>query len=268
MKLICMILFPFLCCVGHPFNYDLHLSTRPGKNGRTMLCFHGYGANYQIADYVKSQKAVDATLVSFNFPDYDLNERDYSHEEATFGTIDELLPALYVLKQIVVDQGVATVDLYGFSAGGAAVVNVIGVLNSSNYEVELKKIGIGAAEKKKLLVAIQKGIVILDAPLKSVEEIVALRGDSEEFEILAENYRKNGLRPIDSVKLLKGLTLNILLHFQKPDEVLSNRDDALFIERLKEANRDGKVTVTIGSDGGHSMPHPLLWRSYKTAVNL
>lgn len=31
------------------FNYDLHVSSFPGMNDRTMICFHGYGDNYKIA---------------------------------------------------------------------------------------------------------------------------------------------------------------------------------------------------------------------------
>lgn len=147
-------------------------------------------------------KCIEATLVSFNFPEYDIKEeREYDYRQATFGTIAELLPALYVLKQIVIDQGIASIDLYGFSAGGGALINVIGVLNTSTYDTELKKIGIHTLEKEKLLSAIQKGIIVLDTPLKSIEEIIDHRGSTPEFEYLAKNYRDNNLRPIDSSEI-------------------------------------------------------------------
>jgi hypothetical protein len=226
------------------FHYDLHLTILPGSNQRTMICFHGYGANYQIAETLKEIYDVNATLVSFNFP-------------GSYGTIDELLPALYVMKKIVLDQNLTEIDLYGFSAGGAAVVNVIGLLNENTYDAELKKIGIGAEEKKRLLAAIQKGMVILDAPLKSVEEIMDFRGHTEEFETLAKNYKKNGFRPLDSVKKLKGLSLNIVLYFDQEDEVLSNRDDEIFIERLRSVQP--KLRVILGDEGGHCAPHYALF---------
>lgn len=254
MEIVSLIL-PFLCLA--PFDYDLHVTSLPGKNDRTVVCFHGYGANYQIANYLK--EFTDSTLVGFNFPDHDLH--DYHPNKASFGTIRELLPALSVMKDLVVDQGLETLDVYGFSAGGGALVNAIGVLNSTTYDDELKQIGIGAEEKKKILRAVQKGIVLLDAPLKSIEEIVELRGSSDEFEILAKNYRENGLRPIDSLESLKGLSLNILLHFQERDEILSNRDDQLYIQRLKSVNP--KVTVIIEDDGGHTAPHPSIWKAYR-----
>lgn len=246
------------------FNYDLHITTLPGTSKRVMVCFHGYGANYQIVSALRQLKCIEATLVGFNFPDYDLQEREYDCSKAAFGTIDELLPALYVLKQVVVDQGLDSVDLYGFSAGGGALINVIGVLNSTTYDAKLLEIGIGSVEKTKLLNAIQNGIVILDTPLKSIEEIIALRGSTEEFKCLSKNYRDNNFRPIDSITLLKGLSLTILLHFQVNDEILSNRDDDLFIERIKAVQP--KTIVIIGNDGGHLSCHSSLWKMY-SAIN-
>ena len=246
-----------------PFDYDLHVFCLPGKNERVMLCFHGYGDNYEVSSSLRNLHSVEATLISFNFPEYDIKlGKKYEPQNASFGTIDELLPALYVMKQVVVDQGVDSIDLYGFSAGAGALINAIGVLNSSTYDDKLKKIGIGEVEKEKLLDAIQRGIVILDSPLKSIEEIIAFRGSTEEFEILAKNYQANNLRPIDSLKLLKGLSLDVLLHFQGEDEVLSNRDDDIYIEKLKENLPEGRLTVIMGKDGGHMAPHFSLWRAY------
>lgn len=60
------------------------------------------------------------------------------------------------MKQIVLDQGVESIDLYGFSADGGTLINAIGVLNTSTYDAKLKKIGIELAEKEKLLAAISE----------------------------------------------------------------------------------------------------------------
>jgi len=246
-----------------PFDYDLHLFSLPGDNQRTMICFHGYGDNYQIAETLKNLYQPKTTLVSFNFPEHDIKQgKEYNPKTASFGTIDELLPAFYVMKKIVIDQELESIDLYGFSAGGGAVINVIAVLNGTAYDAELKRIGIGAEEKKKLLSSIQRGIVVLDAPLKSVEEIMDFRGPSKEFEILAQKYRDHGFKPIDSVERLKGLPLNILLYFDRKDEVLSNRDDQLYIERLQSSQSSERVTVIIGDEGGHMAPHFSLWQVY------
>lgn len=265
-KYLIVFLLSMACrCHGnspYPFDYDLNIVTIPGTNGRTMVCLHGYGSNFQIAQILKMHKVTDSTLVSFNFPDHDIH-LSQDHHAVSFGTIQELLPALYVLKQCIIDGGLTELDLYGFSAGGGAVVNVLGVLNTTLYDHELLKIGIGAEEKKQLLSALQNGLVILDVPLKSVEEIIDFRGSSLPLEILAQNYRSNQLRPIDSLERLQGLSLNILLYFQEPDEILSNRDDMLYIERLKQANQKGNTEVVIGKEGSHTAIHPLLWQAYQ-----
>jgi len=253
----------FINAAEHPFAHDLHLFSIPGKSARTMLCFHGYDGNYQIAQKLKNLQCIDATLVSFNFPDHDLQKRRYDPNRATFGTIGELLPAFYVLKKCVVDGGLASIDLYGFSAGGGALINLIAILNTGDYALELERIGIGKKEKKALLGAIQKGVVILDTPLKSIEEIIDLRGTSKELEICAKNYRENHLRPIDSLRCLKGLSLDVIVHFQEIDAILFNRDDALYVERLKTANVLGTTALVVGRDGGHNVPHRSLWQFYK-----
>lgn len=236
--IVVLLLSPFLV-LGQskifPFNYDLHIFSVTGTNKRVMICLHGYGDNYEIVSSLKNLKCIDATLIGFNFPEYDIKRgRKYDYRKATYGTIDELLPALYVMKQIVLDQGANSIDLYGFSAGGGALINVLGVLNTSTYDAKLKEIEIGIVEKEKLLLAIQRGVVILDTPLKSIEEIIDFRGSTEEFECLAKNYRDNSFRPIDSLQLLEGLSFDVVLHFQEKDEILSNRDDALYIETQTE----------------------------------
>ena len=245
-----------------PFPYDLHLTAIPGKSSRTILCFHGSGSSYQFVE--NFQHLTDSTLLSFNFPDWAGTK--LTPFQATYGSIQELLPALYILKQVILDEQREQIDLYGLSAGGGAVINVLGVLNRSIFEPELLQIGIGPAEKKKIIQAIEKGIVLLDAPLKSVEEIIAFRGSTAELEFFATVYRKNKLRPIDALEFLQGLQLTILLYFEEEDAVLSNRDDALYIARLKKGNVNGTTQVFRGKDGGHSGPHHLLWNAYKEAV--
>ncbi len=77
------------------FNYDLCISTISGTNSRIMICFHGYGGNCHFITELKDSGLIDSTLVGFNFPDHDIPEKSYDPNELTFGTIAELLPALY-----------------------------------------------------------------------------------------------------------------------------------------------------------------------------
>lgn len=248
----------------HPFNYDLAVRIIPAKKekAQTTICCHGYGHSNAIIDVVHSFGVIPDHLVSFNFPDYECVAKGYDPKKSTFGSIDEILPLLYMLKTCVVDAHLELINLYGFSAGGGAVVNALAVLNHAHYDEQLHKIGIDADAKKRMLNALQKGMIILDCPLKSIDEIMALRGKDPEFVILSERYTKNHMRPIDTIQKLQGLNLTMLLHFQTPDEILDNRDDALFAARLTAANK-GKTYVVYGKDGGHNSYHKSLWLEYR-----
>lgn len=136
------------------------------------------------------------------------------------------------------------------------------ILNSSRYETELVKLGIGDKERKLLLQAIQRGMVVLEVPLKSLEEIIALRGSTPELEKIGQNYRDNHLRPMDAIEGLKGLSLDAIIHFQEPDEVIFNRDDRLYIEKFKKINSRGNTSVVIGREGTHFGHHRSLWEVY------
>ena len=249
----------------HPFNYDLGVRVIPAKNEKAAatVCCHGYGHSNAIIDAVHSFRQIDNHLVSFNFPDYNCIAKRYDPSKSSFGSIDELLPLLYIIKKCVIDAELESINLYGFSAGGGALVNALAVLNQNIYQEQLKKIGIDSANKKKIIDAIQKGLIILDCPLKSIEEIIALRGKDAEFEILSKRYNANNMRPVDAIQKLHGMHLNILLHFQTVDEILGNRDDKLFVDRLNAANSGGQTRVILGNDGGHNSYHASLWREYK-----
>ena len=168
----------------NPFPYNLGIKIIPSKNNspEVTICCHGYGHNNQIVNYVM----LPGTLIGFNFPDYNITPtRD--HKKASYGTINEILPLLYILKRCVADLKLPTINLYGFSAGGGAVVNALAVLNHFTYKKELEQIGITEHKKQQIISALEKGIIILDCPLKSCDE-VAQWIKSPEFETLASNY--------------------------------------------------------------------------------
>lgn len=243
----------------HPFSHDLHLSYENKDIDQAVICFHGVGGSYRIKDSIDS--SVGATLVSFNFPDHE-TLLIFDHPEATvYGSIDELLPALFVIKNAIVEKKFTKVTLYGHSAGGAALINCIAILNTSEYDSELMKIGMSSEDKNKIIDVIQNGIVILDTPLKSIDELVDHYGQRYDLEIIGSRYKRNGMNPIQSIEKWKGLSLRVLLHYQVPDKVLSNRDDDLFLEKIRECN-SGTTEVLKGNDAGHSLPHPSLWTYY------
>lgn len=260
-----LVVFAFSCTDSRrkapDFTYDLHLSYQGESKDLAIVCFHGFGGDYRVGESVEQFMQGKATMVSFNFPDYGKRSGFLDPDQTSFGTVNEILPALYVLKQTVIDRDFSKVCLYGFSAGAAAAVNCISALNTTLQDAALQSVGIYDLEKKKILAALEAGDVILDTPLKSIDELFALYGNTQELEVIGKRFRDNDMDPIHSLKFWQGLSLNVLVHFQIPDEVVSNRDDALFVEALKTYCR-GNVDVLVGSDSGHSLPHPTLWDYY------
>jgi hypothetical protein len=250
----------------NPFSYDLGITIIPAKtvNAQVTICCHGYGHSKRIVNVVDSFKTLLDHLIGFNFPDHNITAAS-DHNKSSFGSVNELLPLLYILKQCAIDLHLDTINLYGFSAGGGAIINTLAILNQSTYDAQLADLGISTADKKQIIAALTHGIIILDCPLKSISEIIALRGKHPEFIILDTRYTKNNMQPINALEQLQGLALTILLHFQNPDEILGNRDDHLFAERLQKVNQ-GKTMVVIGNDGGHNSYHTSLWNEYKKII--
>lgn len=245
-----------------PFNYDLQITIVPGatQNENVLVCFHGSDGDCNIANVLKTYPGICEHLVSFNLPDHGNDTND--PRKTSFGSFNELLPAIYILKKLTLDGGINTISLYGFSAGGGVAVNLIALLRGSRYEEELKIIGVSSDDRIRILSAIQNGNVILDSPLKSMDEIIDFVGPSNYLDYLASRYRCNNFRPIDSLKSFQGLSLNVLLYFSNPDEILSNRDDLIFAKRLQYYNAKGNTYVITANEGGHSGYHASLWKAY------
>lgn len=248
---------------NNPFSYNIGIKIIPSTTPHTdvTICCHGYGHSNQIVDVVKSFNVIPGTLIGFNFPDYNINP-SVDHRQAAYGTIKEILPLLFILKRCVNDLQIKKINLYGFSAGGGAIINALAALNNNRFDKDLEAIEITSDTKTTIMKALEHGLIILDCPLKSFEEVYTTRLPTKEFKILSETYIKNNFVPLETLTTLSGLKLNILLHFQKPDQILGNRDDQLFIERLRKANA-GTTTVVVGYDGGHNAMHRTLWNAYK-----
>lgn len=251
----------------NPFNYDLQLKILPNEksDAELLICMHGMGGDHTISEIMRSNPVLPYHIVGFNFPDYGSHYK--SLIQTTFGTFDEIAPALFVLKKCIVDGGVDKVHLYGFSAGGGAIVNALAVLNSNRYDKLLKSLGICYPEKQKILLSIQRGSIILEVPLKSFDEIADIYG-GREMKILAQRAQKNGMTPIENLKELQGLSLHCFLYFVCPDQALGNRDDSEFIKRLQNANSAGQTVAIIGKNGGHTTYHPELWQAYEEKLQI
>ena len=250
----------------HPFLYDLHPRVLQGTHNKApvMIICHGYGDNYSLASHIYKLKVTNHHLVGFNFPDHDITDRD-DHTKSSLGTFQEILPLIYLIKICVIDFKLSQISLYGFSAGGGAVLNALAALYTKVFDTELSKFGIGQTNKQLMMNALQAGVILLDCPLKSIEEIMDFRGKNVQFQAIALHYDHNKMRPLDMLSSLQGIAVTLFLHFQNPDEILSNRDDKLFIERLRRANR-GSTFVTSSNEGGHNKHHAALWKSFKKHI--
>lgn len=252
--------------IPNPFKYDLQLKILPSekKDAELLICMHGMGGDFSLCNILRSNPIIPYHIVTFNFPDYGLRYRESI--KTTFGTFDEIAPVLFVLKKSIIEGGADKVHLYGFSAGGGAVINTLAVLNSNRYDQSLQNLGIDTEGKQKILQSIQHGSVILEVPLKSFDEVADIFDDWE-IRMLAHRAKDNGMIPLENIKELKGLSLNFFVYFAYFDNILGNRDDAEFIKRLQTANKEGKTVVIIGKNAGHLTPHPELWDAYKKFIN-
>ena len=214
-----------------------------------MLCLHGFGMDKMIGSYVHDTQLVTHHIFSFNFPDHGMDIDISKPETLCFGSVEELKPVIERLHTCITTLGANRIHLYGFSAGGGCAVNVLAALKKHRFRKEL---GLSAHEMDTIFEALERGTVILDCPLKSIDEILdEVEPENHYLAHVADIYKSNDLRPIDSLLKLKGSELNVLLILMQPDAILSNRDDALFIERLEEANRLGNTVVMLGHEGIH-----------------
>ena len=246
--------------VKNTFKDDLVL---PGKteNQEVMLCLHGFGMDQSIAEFVSETEMAPHHLVSFNFPDFGPDIDVSCPEKLSFGSIEELKPVIERLHRCITDLEADTLHLYGFSAGGGAAANTLAVLKEHRFQEEL---GLTAGEMDAIYAALERGTIVLDCPLKSIDEIAdEIQKNNAELEMMAKIYRENDLRPIDSIAKLEGSSLQVLLVLQDPDDTLSNRDDELYIARLEEANRLGKTVIVIGPEGLHAPALPTIVEFYQ-----
>lgn len=239
------------------YNPEYEILHTKAPYDQIMITCHGSGANKEIGRIVAEQ--VKMPVITFNFPDANMDDQ-FNLAESSFGTINEYLPLIYLLHELV-KSGIKKISLYGFSAGGGAIINSLSILNSTEYRTELLRLGISGEHTPEIFAAIARGTIILDSPLKSVTEILSIRPHEEFIQVLSKRFKKNGFEPIDRLDMLKGLATHILLYFEKPDEILSNRDDELYYHKLKAIN-NGTTELITGHDGGHNGFHRKLWASY------
>ncbi len=248
---------------NNPFNYNLDIKVVACKNpsSEVTICCHGYGGNSAFVNIVDKYNSFSGNLIGFNFFDHDINEHT-DHTKSAYGTPQEIMPLLYLLKRCVCDLQLKLINLYGCSAGGGAIINALSALAGTDYDILLKELNIFKKDKQAILLALKNGVIILDCPLKSVQEIISFRGSDKNLKILESHYIKNNMEPLGTLRTMQKIDLTIFLNFEMPDTVLSNRDDQLFINEIMKINQ-GRTIISTSSDQGHIGYHSKLWENYK-----
>lgn len=160
------VLSSFAAKIRNPFSYDLGIKTitSPDRNAEIIVCCHGYGHSNALVDVIHSYGITSHHLIGFNFPDHSLNPKTFDHSKSSFGTIQELLPLLYVLHHLTKLACGNKIHLYGFSAGGGAVINSLATLLTTTYDHELASLGISPQDKQNILSALRRGVIFLNCP--------------------------------------------------------------------------------------------------------
>lgn len=126
-----------------------------------------YGAGQRKSEYASQLMELYMPVILFKFPDdagKGMMSRLQALREMNLGQYADVKTMLYVLNACA-DAGIEHLHLIGYSRGGAALVNAIGVLNSfdESYNEWFQKVHINFGTSKELLARISS--VILHCPL-------------------------------------------------------------------------------------------------------
>ena len=260
------VLFNYNLTIEHIIDNSQNVQT---NHKRPTLFFHGWGDTKNCAKLLKAFcEVLPGDVITFNFHDRGVIIPKVWH--SNLGQLPDVLPALYVLKWAKDNLKLDEIDLFGYSRGGAVALNMISVLNdkTGKYDKEFIRLDISAQDRKEMLNMIQRGCITLNCPLTNVNVSANYR-----FKELAPNilkafsklgrYQIDGIQAIESAQKFDGLKLNILLHFQYNDTIVSNENEAELYNRLAQHNPD-TTYVVLGNNGGHLHTHAALAHTIHT----
>lgn len=230
---------------------------------RPTIYLHGWGDTKDSAKLLKAFcDVLPGDLITFNFRDHGVLLPKLGY--ANLGQLPDVLSTIYVLKWTRDTLQAKEVDLFGYSRGGATLLNTIAVLSdkSGSYDKELNQIGVTLKDRQELLRMIEKGCHVLDCPLTDSNVTVSeFMQSKSEFWIAAleafTRHKRDGLQGLASAGTFKGLRLNMLLHFQHNDTIVSNKNEAELYNRLSLHNPLTTYLV-LGNNGGHLHSHAAL----------
>ncbi len=239
------------------------------NHNRPTIYLHGWGDTKQSAKLLKAFcDVLPGDLITFNFRDNGVLLPKFGY--SNLGQLPDVLSTIYVIKWTRDNLNVQEVDLFGYSRGGATLLNTVAVLNDKNgtYDKDLASIGITQEDRKSLLSMIQRGCHVLDCPLTNMNVTVGEFMKSKNsfwvsaFETVTR-YKRDGLQGLTSALTFGNLKLNMLVHFQHHDKIVSNKNEAELYRRLSKHN-PMSIFMVLGNNGGHLHSHAALANTIHT----
>lgn len=237
-------------------NYALHRYTGALENGDDVAIYcHGVGENQDHVGLRLHYGLIEGHVIAFDFADVNEN-KGFNITQTSFGQEHDTQALLYLLKQLDDAGSVPRFHLYGYSRGGAVVLNAMKQLQCYRKHKKLmKKLKISPSQARSILDKIKAGTVILDCPLLDMREVTKARfaGFNGFMDVIfgpfvtGFKYVPWNDQGIKSAFHCQELDLALLVHFQQPDTIVTNACDTEFYELIKGP----RTQCVIGNDGGH-----------------
>ncbi len=235
--------------------YTLYVDEQPVENSDeyTIYC-HGLGENQERFLRRKEYGLLAGKIIAFDFEDAVYDDRlDFT--KTSFGQEHETQALLYLLKHLD-DAGMLRFHLYGYSRGGAVVLNAIKQLICYiEHETLFKWLGISHKQALVILEKIKAGTVVLDCPLLDMRVIMKNKffGIHGFMDVIVctlgtrLKYAPWKDQGIKSATYCKHLDLALLIHFQNPDTIVTNACDTEFYDLIKGS----RTQCVVGNNEGH-----------------
>lgn len=237
-------------------NYTFYRYTGDIENPDDLIIYcHGVGENQDHVALRLHYGLIEGHVIAFDFADVK-QDKGFNITQASFGQEHDTQALLYLLKQLDDAGSVPRFHLYGYSRGGAVVLNAIKQLQCYRKHKKLmKKIKISPSQARSILDKIKAGTVILDCPLLDMREVTKARfpGFNGFMDVILGplmtgfKYAPWNDQGIKSAFHCKELDLALLVHFQQSDTIVTNACDIEFYEFIKGA----RTQCVMGNDGGH-----------------
>lgn len=255
-------------CLGYDPRIRMVYDQNTGdEKAHPTIYLHGFGDdsnNFLRYLHGRGNKPylLSCPAIFFDFPDAALHQAQGTLEQCTvlqktsLGQINDILPFVYVLNTCRM-AGYRAVDVFGFSRGATTALNTLAVLKNGAHKKELARVGVGKKARLEILHMLQNGCITLDCPLKNLtqkfsHDLGTVLGRIVSYALvpLATHHKPWHEEAIDVFDKLGDTKLNLLIHYEENDRVVSNWADDQMYEKARALNKE-HTYVLKSNDGGH-----------------